>query len=110
MLEAVYEMLKTTRPFKRWKLPHANEVEFHVVNKLKSGGKADYFFDGETHIIRIEANCHTTLPEIIETMAHEMCHEKQEISWPQDKSHHGRRFKKLAAQVCRYHEFDLKTF
>jgi len=37
-----------------------------------------------------------------------MCHLRQEAIG--DRSHHGARFKGMAAQVCRAHGFDLKTF
>jgi len=31
MLAGVYEFLRTTEPFKAWKLPHADELGFAVV-------------------------------------------------------------------------------
>ena len=108
MLEAAYELLRTTPPFKRWRLPPAEEVEFHVTKHLDLRG--DCVDAGHAHVIRISGNCHGSLQKLLETMAHEMCHVRQAINDPDDRAHHGSVFKKYAAQVCRVHGFDPKAF
>src|ERR1700674_4384641 len=107
MLEASYELLRTTLPFRRWKLPHADEIEFHVRYLTHRGDCVDL---GEVNLIRLSDKRHHTLPEVLITMAHEMCHVRQNIERPNDDAHHGAYFKKCAKQVCRHHGWDYKTF
>jgi hypothetical protein len=103
MLEAAYELLRTTPPFRNWKLPDTDDVEFHVT---KFGHAADCGFDGTQFVIRVSATKHGTLAALLETMAHEMCH----MRYPNDRAHHGYLFKRLAVRVCRHHGFDIKGF
>lgn len=112
MLECTYELLRVTPPFRRWGLPHADEVEFHVC-KMKDA-VADYIWwwsDGKMmlHRIRVSAQDHHKIFPLIESMAHEMCHMKQRLMNTNYASH-GQVFKRLAAQVCRHHGFDKATF
>lgn len=107
MLEATYELLRTTLPFRRWSLPHADEVEFHVTKNLDVDGDCDGWSD--IPIIRISAAKHGVLSSLVLTMAHEMTHLRQFIVQPNSPLH-GAYFKYLAAQVCRHHGFDLKAF
>lgn len=103
MLESAYELLRTTPPFRNWRLPAVDEVAFHVT---RFAHDADCHYDGMNFTIRISDHKHATLRELLETMAHEMCH----MRYPNDKAHHGRLFKRLAAQTCRHHGFDPTTF
>lgn len=105
-LEAAYEYLRTTLPFRRWKLPHADEVEFHVIHKR--GMFADCETAGEKHTIRISTVKVGRTQTLIETMAHEMVHVRLDRQGV--KAHHGADFQRCAAQVCRHHGFDPKTF
>ena len=108
MLEASYELLRTTRPFRAWRLPAGDDVEFHVY-----GGKdrsADYTKTATGHRIRVNANWCGTLEKLIRAMAHEMCHMHLAIDCPGDQAHHGKRFQACAARVCAHHVFDLKAF
>lgn len=107
LLEAVYELLRLTAPIKRWNLPHADVVEFHVTKHTDRSG--DYVDGGECHVIRISSVYHSTLQSLTLTMAHEMCHLQQRRTAPREGVH-GKEFKRLARLVCRHHGFDLKTF
>lgn len=104
VLESAYEILKLTRPFNRWKLPDSSEVKFHV---LKTEGlSGDYYKDEKgNHHIRVSEKTHTTLNTIMQTVAHEMCHMKDD-----SKAHHGKKFHRLADSVCKYHGFDRGQF
>lgn len=106
MLVAAYNLLKVTPPFRRWKLPLADEVEFHV---RKFEHCADCVWGGENYIIRVSEKRHGRLALLVETLAHEMCHIKQHFDAPRERDH-GRRWRQLADQVCRQHGFDRKTF
>ena len=108
MLEAAYTLLQSTPPFSGWKLPLADDVEFHVIRSPTIRG--EYDTAGDVHIIRISSAVIGTLQELLSTMAHEICHMRQQIVAPDDKSHHGARFQKYADSVCKMHCFDRKAF
>lgn len=106
MMVAAYEMLRASPPFNRWKLTHSDEVEFHVT--LHSDRSGDCSAPGGQHIIRISAKYHPTFAALFETMAHEMIHMRQHMQG--QRGTHGKRFKRLALQVCRHHGFNIATF
>lgn len=111
MIEATYDLLRETPPFKRWKLPIADEVSFCVMDC--DTHSADYIMLGEhTHRIRINNKWTGTLGKLIANLAHEMVHLHLYIACPSDQDHegHGPVFQKAAAQVCRHHGFDMKGF
>lgn len=112
ILADAYELLRATPPFKRWKLPHADDVEFHVIKK-PGPLLADYMWglysDGRrTHRIRVTA-LNKTLTSVLASMAHEMVHMRQRFMGT-DYTSHGRVFRKLAAQVCRLHGYKVEEF
>lgn len=106
MLAGAYEFLRATEPFKGWKLPHADEVGFSVVRDPNMF--ADFGIESGIPVIRVSEakNGHTAT--LLATMAHEMCHLRQEFTG--DRGHHTAAFRRMAARVCRAHGFDLKTF
>jgi hypothetical protein len=108
MLEAAYEILRMTLPFKRWKLPHADDVEFHVTRHRDRRG--DCVDAGHAHIVRISSIEIVSLNDLIETMAHEMVHIQQDRMSSNEKFPHGPLFKRLAKQVCRHHGFEEVDF
>lgn len=105
-LVAAYEFLRATEPFRGWGLPNGDEVGFAVVRD--PGMFADFGMENGVPMIRVSEarNGHTVT--LLATLAHEMCHLRQEMTG--DRSHHGARFRRMAAQVCRAHGFDRKTF
>jgi hypothetical protein len=108
ILVQAYELLRATPPFKRWKLPHADEVEFRVA-KLSEPHSAEYTFSNTVaHRITVCPVENDTLAELLCAMAHEMTHMRQYAGRPGPS--HGPTFKRLAAQVCRVHGFDEATF
>ena len=106
MLAGAYEFLRVTEPFKNWKLPHGDELGFAVV-KDKSM-YADFGLENGVPIIRVSEARNGFTSTLLATMAHEMCHLRQQQLG--DRSHHSASFKRMAARVCRAHGFDLKTF
>ncbi len=107
LMEATYELLRLTPPFKAWKLPEADAVAFHVIGSVH---QADHCMVGDMHQIRISANKHKTLRALTETMAHEMihCHEAQ-LKLRSDVAH-GAKFQRFADRVCKIHGFDRGQF
>jgi len=119
ILEATYELLRTAPPFNKWKLPHADSVEFHV-KTLPSDRVADYWYNKclsdppNIHIIRICAVSHPTIFAVLESMAHEIVHLHQRTNLDhavkRRSAAHGAKFKRLAAQVCKRLGFNPETF
>ena len=105
---AVYDLLRGTAPFKRWKLPPGEEVEFHAVKITHC--QADSQRKGNRYVVRVAANRHHTLASATMTMAHEMIHLRLDIAFPRDRAHHGSRFHKHADAVCKAHSFDRGQF
>lgn len=108
MLEASYELLRTTPPFRGWRLPPGDEVEFHTINSGKFA--ADYRPLGGGHIIRINTQWHASIHSLTKTMAHEMTHMHHALRHPKDTAHHGKRFWAFAKTVCRHHGWSVKEF
>ncbi len=108
-LEATYELLRTTEPFKQWKLPHAEDISFRISRDKLNRGE---FHVDKKGIPWITANerYHSTLDELLRTVAHEMCH-LFEHSWgSRSDVHHGATFNRLADKVCKCHSFDRGAF
>lgn len=103
ILRATYDLLKTTRPFRTWKLPPAEEIDFRVLKTNTLSG--DYVFSQGKHVIRLSRAKHTTLHAVTMTVAHEVCHMVDP-----SRSHHGAVFKRLARLVCKHHGFDIGQF
>lgn len=108
IVEAVYELLRLTPPFRGWKLPHADEVEFHLM--VTEAFFGDHVLENGKHRIRLSVPNHKTLARLTETLAHEMTHMKDAENGGRCTAHHGKRFKRLARTVCRYHVFDPGAF
>jgi hypothetical protein len=106
MLAAGYDFLRTTEPFRGWKLPHSDELGFHVVRC--AGLAADFGVEAGVPFIRISeaSNGHTNT--VLASLAHEMIHLRQYQTG--DRELHGPRFQRIAAKICAVHGFDPKTF
>ena len=118
-LAAAYEYLRTTLPFKRWKLPHADEVEFHITRHRDREADYDRYVRGDghvikrgDHIIRISAYHVKTTCALLETLAHELIHLHQDgvAATRQYKVMHNKAFKVLARRVCDAHGWTLAEF
>lgn len=112
MLAGAYEFLRATPPFNKWRLPHADDVEFHVIRDAHCRGDYQHDKTKDTHRIRISSrsgNGYTA--SLLATVAHEMVHAAEHRYAP-DRRHgeHGARFKRMAARVCKFHGFDPKEF
>lgn len=112
LLESTYERLRLTPPFKRWKLPDADDLEFCVTMHTDRFG---HFRDKDPSEgkkwpdISVSAKHVNSLDLLDRTLAHEMCHIRL-LQLGHSRDNHGPRFKKLAATVCRIHGYDLETF
>lgn len=114
ILERGYELLRATPPFKRWKLPHADNVELFVTMHRDRNGHfrgLDHRKPGpyEEPEIAVSLRNVKTCPELLAVLAHEMIHMRLDILKSPDYAH-GPKFQRLAASVCRIHGFDQKVF
>lgn len=110
MLEASYRLLLTSLPFRRWRLPHPDRIEFCVTpHKDRIAHHRAYCAPqlGD-HEIGISAHHVRDLHALNQAMAHEMVHIRQDQLGMRDQ--HGAGFTRLAALVCRRHGFDLAKF
>ena len=111
MLAAAYEYLRHTPPFSKWNLPDAEDVKFSTSRRPREAGR--YQWDGNHNIIAsIHGVGHTST--LMRFMAHEMIHlYLEKMGWEskaRSEEVHNAAFRKFAAQVCKYHGFDLKAF
>lgn len=112
MLEGMYDYLNTTPPFNRWNLPDGEDVKFMVSRRTSEYGR--YQWKGGKHTITGSKNAIGQTYTLARFMAHEMIHLHLEATGLESRSGglntHNRAFRKLAAEVCKYHGFDLKAF
>lgn len=107
VLEAAYEFLRALPPFKRWRLPHADEIEFQVTRHADRQGHCKTIGDRHTIAVSERKIGHTA--SLIELMAHEMVHVHCHRLGDR-RAEHSALFRRHAATVCRIHGFDPKTF
>ena len=102
MIAGAYEFLRQTPPFRGWKLPHADEVEFGVTAHRDREADWGKNKDG-AHVIRVSASGIGTTDSLMQAVAHEMIHAKHGFA-------HGAAFARAAQRACTYHGWDRKRF
>lgn len=113
LLEAGYELLRKTPPFRGWKLPEGDDVVFYATTITKPerhGYQGEHWFTGGAHHIRVNPKRHHTISAMLMTLAHEMIHMRESILALRADVMHGAQFQRMADQVCRYHGFDRGQF
>lgn len=108
-IEATYELLRGTMPFRRWQLPSGDDMSFWITRDKTVRGEF-FLMDGKTPTIAVNDVFHHTLDELVRTVAHEMCHLKEHLRNGRKDVHHGGEFKRLARLVCNHHSFDRGMF
>lgn len=106
MLASAYDFLRTTAPFRGWKLPESDDVSFHVVRDPKMF--ADFGMENGQPVIRVSEAKNGHVTTLLATMAHEIVHLRQHMIGAKDA--HGASFRRMAAAVCRSHGFDIRAF
>ena len=103
LLEATYNFLCETPPFRNWPaLPV--EVGFIVVKDKKVRGYQ------RGRVIGISEGCIGRVDALIATMAHEMIHLYQAEKKTATRAEHNAEFYRLAKIVCRHHGYDPLLF
>lgn len=109
MLASAYDYLRTTPPFRGWRLPDSDDVIFKVANSNTHFGWYDRKKGQHTLAVSRKAVGHTVT--LMASMAHEAIHLHQAIAGLETPgTQHNANFKKLAKQVCKYHGFDPNEF
>lgn len=111
MLASAYEYLRTTPPFARWKLPHADEVEFSVTrHRDREGDHCTYKYT-DAHVIRASTYYIKTTDALMQVIAHEMLHALQHYrkTTPKNRGHNAE-FKRLSARICAIHGWNRHLF
>lgn len=111
-LAAAYDFLKVTPPFDQWNLPDSEEVGFKLSRNRKVLGH--YQWDGKRHNITASVISIGHSWTLMRFMAHEMIHLHLEATDMESRrggsDTHNAPFRKYAAQVCKHHGFDPKSF
>lgn len=108
IVEHMYELLRATPPFNRWKLPDHDDISF-AINRTH-GNRGEFYVKDNVPTIGIHDLHHETLDELMRTVAHEMCHLREWRTGQRQDVHHGAYFKRSAKAVCKAHQFDKGAF
>jgi len=107
MVEAAYELARTMPPFRGWKLPHPDHLEFGILTTKERFGHFRWHNEGQ-HELSFSASCIGSSDVLMRTMMHELCHfEAHRRGY---RGEHGGTWRELANQVCRIHHLDPKAF
>lgn len=108
-VRAAYAMLRELPPFDRWRLPRAEEIKFEIT--LEPSVHAEYQ-SMRRHVIRVNADTHTTLEQLLASVAHEMVHLRQELRGllPAKGDGHNAAFRRMRKTVCHSLGFDVQSF
>lgn len=107
IVRAAYEYLRATPPFKRWGLPHADEIKVRITRHRDRQGHARW--DGKQFEIAVSQMKIGRTHTLIELVAHEMVHVRCHMQGD-TRAEHSKVWHRYADSVCRYHGFDRKTF
>lgn len=108
LLAAAYDFLRTTDPFKGWKLPRSGRVKFRVIKDPRRF--ADFGLENGTPTIRVSTARNGHASTLLSTVAHEAIHLHQYLKGLETKGEHNADFKRRAKRVCSHHGFDPLTF
>lgn len=114
LLQASYDFLCETPPFKKWSMPPGDEVAFHVgafVDKFGEYSRNGKKYPVGTHHITISMKCVGHTGTLLRTMAHEMIHLWQAVKKSETRhAEHNAEFRRLSLYVCKFHGFDPREF
>jgi hypothetical protein len=111
-LENAYEYLRTTLPFRRMNLPHADNLVFRVMGARDRFGHFRGRIKGmpDLNEIGVSVRVVKSTDLLMATMAHEMIHLFQHEKGSASRSSHNSEFERIASRVCRIHGFDRESF
>jgi len=107
MIEKAYELLRVSLPFRRWKLPHPDELAFRVSQHRDR--HAHYLNANGVKEICVSQFHAKDLGKLTQDVAHEMVHLRLDDTGD-SRVIHGPKFQRLAIIVCRRQHWDLQAF
>lgn len=111
MLAAAYDLLRTTPPFRRWKLPAAEDVVFQVNYADYQGAHQQQLTGDRHHILTLSTHHIGTMNKMLFVLAHEVAHMRQRIQGTASaKVQHNADFWRLSRIICVHHCWDVKDF
>lgn len=108
LIRQCYAHLRTLPPFDRWDLPAADRVSFGILT-----GKDHAVYERDAgHRISVNDMTHTTHGQVMESVAHEMLHLRQQLlgRLPFTKDPHNAEFRRMARAVCKEFGFNVQSF
>lgn len=106
---AVYDCLRQFRPFNRWRLPPASEVEFRATARRDCMAEHVHAPDSRNpHTITMSTLKVGHLDTLVRCMAHEMIHVAQAVSGDRGRAEHNADFNRRAALAARCNGWDPK--
>ena len=106
MLAAGYDFLRTTAPLYRWRLPHFDELGFHVVRRASLS--ADLGVEHGMPFIRASKAHNGHAMRLLATLAHEMIDPRLHLTGDRDLRGPGSR--PMAARGCAARGLNFKIF
>ena len=110
MVEAAYEFLRTTPPFRRWRLPPGEELEFYVRHARHYVGLCHEAQGAMPARITVSSRWVGLPATLLLVVAHEMVHLYQARRGTSGPGEHNQEFHRLARRVCTVHGFDYRSF
>jgi len=112
IIEAAYEFLRATPPYRGWKLPHADDVEFVITRNMKKmAHHCGYHRDRFRHEIGVSELCVSFSDTLLRCVGHEMIHQYQQRKGTETpNTEHNAEFMRLARSACRQHGWDPRSF
>jgi hypothetical protein len=108
-LAAVYDCLRAFPPFKGWRLPPSDAVEFRVLKTKQYHGA--FWSDGETPVLEVSETKHRHFSSLAETVGHEMIHLHQRLDRTETpNAEHNAAFHRASKLVCRRFGWDEGQF
>ena len=107
MLERTYSLLCVTLPFRRWKMPHPDELGFRV--SAHRDRHAHYRNHNGVKEICVSQVHVKDLDKLTRDVGHEMVHLRLDETG-NSRVNHGPKFIRLATIVCRRNKWDLQEF
>lgn len=110
VLAAAYDYLRATAPFKSWRLPESDSVEFAVTRHRDRSADHTTYCRTLDHVIRVSAYYTKTTADLMECVAHEMIHAHQTRRKTETRQAHNAAFNRLNRRVCKIHGWKVETF
>ena len=108
MLVGAYEFLRTTPPYRRWRLPEGDGVKF-AVNRHQ--GAIAMHQGGSECLIEVSSSIVGHTGTLLWVMGHELIHLHQYLAKLETSGTvHNADFRKKARAACRYHGWDERLF